>query len=219
MEPEQLELKAGMTVEVISTGNEAIFTGKVAEYADGTVTIRDSRGRDLPVGVYGTEVKLRFEQGDNNLMVSGKICRSSPDDWKLDQLEKQFTAPRRALFRQRVEVSAEVTCFRKGPEAPELKRGSGWIACKLTNVSAGGLQLQSGAPFQEGDVLSVRKAKLVDRGREFSFFCQVRRSMTGKDGMTLCGCKLEPLPSKEQAQLEEAIFQLQREEIQRKRER
>lgn len=213
------ELKTGMTVEVLSMDNQIAFSGKVTECSQDGVTIQDARGRDLPVGVYGKEVKLRFERGDNNLMVHGKIRRSSPDEWRIEELEEQFTAPRRAFFRQRIEVDGEVICNRRSSEQPQLRRGSAWTACKLTNVSAGGLQLSSGEPFQVGDALAVRKVRLVERGTEFSFSCHVRRAVTGEDGKTVCGCQIDPLPSKEQTQLEEAIFRLQREEIQRKRER
>lgn len=215
----RLPLQSGMLADVLTMDNELSFTGRVAEYDGTTVTIRDSRGRDLPVGVYGKQVKLRFERSDENLMVHGKICRSSPDCWAVDQLEQQFTAPKRAFFRQRIEVKAEVTCVRRGPIDSQLRRGVGWSDCTVVDVSASGLRLTSREPFCEGDLLSIRSVRLAERLPPFSFSCHVRRAVRGDDGSTLCGCQIEPLPAKDQAQLEEAIFILQREEIQRKRER
>lgn len=213
------ELKPGMTVEVLSMENELVFSGKVESYDGKTASIRDARGRELPVGVYGKPVKLRFERSENNLMVHGKICRSSIETWAVDALEEQFVAPRRSFFRQRIDVAAEVTCTRRGAAEPELKRGGGWSPCRVTDVSAGGLQLNSREPFREGDALSVRNARLAVSGPVFTFSCRVRRSVLTEDGSTLCGCEIESLPAREQSQLEEVIFVLQREEIQRRRER
>lgn len=213
------ELKPGMTVEVLTMENKLIFSGKVETYDGKTVSIRDARGRELPVGVYGKPVKLRFERSENNLMVHGKLCRSSAEMWSVDELEEQFVAPRRSFFRQRIDVAAEATCTRRSAAEPELKRGATWQPCRVTDVSAGGLQLSSKEPFQEGDVLSVRNARLAASGPAFAFSCRVRRSVLTEDGSTLCGCEIEPLPAKAQSQLEEVIFVLQREEIQRRRER
>lgn len=213
------ELKPGMAVEVLTMGNELIFSGKVESYDGKMMSVRDTRGRELPVGVYGKPVKLRFERSESNLMVYGKICRSSAEAWTLDELEEQFVAPRRSFFRQRIDVAAEVTCTRRGPAEPELRRGVTWQPCRVTDVSAGGLQLSSKEPFQEGDMLSVRNARLVASGPAFTFSCRVRRSIVTEDGTTLCGCAIESMPARDQSQLEEVIFVLQREEIQRRRER
>lgn len=212
-----LALKPGMTVEVLTMENKAVFSGKVEGYDGKILSVRDARGRDLPVGVYGRQMKLRFERSEDNLMICGKICRSSIDLWNFDELEEQFVAPRRSSFRQHIDVEAEVTCTRRGGAEPELRRGVGWSPCRITDVSGGGLRLSSREPFREGDMLSVRGARLVSTGPVFAFSCQVRRSVTAENGATLCGCELGSMPAKEQSQLEEAIFTLQREEIQRRR--
>lgn len=215
---QKLDLRSGMAVEVLNMDNELAFSGKVESYDGEVLSVQDARGRDLPVGVYGSTVKLRFERGESNLMVHGKICRSSIDAWHIDQLEEQFTAPKRSFFRQRINVEAEVVCVRRGGAQPSLKRGENWSPCRITNVSAGGIQLSSAEPFQEDDLLSVRGARLVAAGSALSFVCQVRRSLTDeKGGATLCGCQIESISNRDQKQLEEAIFTLQREEIRRRR--
>lgn len=214
-----LELKPGMTVEVLTMENKLTFSGKVDSYDGKILSIRDARGRELPVGAYGKPVKLRFERSESNLMVHGKICRSSAELWAVDELEEQFVAPRRSFFRQHIDVAAEVTCTRRGAAEPQLRRGTGWSPCRVTDVSAGGLQLSSKEPFQAGDVLSVRNARLVASGSAFTFSCRVQRSELTADGSTVCGCAIGPLSAREQSQLEEVIFILQREEIQRRRER
>lgn len=215
MDEKWLELRSGMAVEVLNMDNTLVFSGKVVHYNGEALSIRDARGRAVPVGVYGKTVKLRFERSESNLMVCGKLCRSSPELWEVDELEEQFTAPRRSFFRQRINVKAEVICVRRNPDI-QGTRGADWSPCKIVDVSIGGVQLSSKWPFQVGDLLSVRGARLVAGGPELSFSCRVLRSLSGLNA-TQCGCRIEAISNREQKLLEEAIFTLQREEIQRRR--
>lgn len=215
---QRLRLKPGMPVEVLSMDNKPIFSGKVDFYDGKSVSVREARDRQLPVGVYGKWVKLRFESSENNLIVEGKICRSSPEMWGMEDLKQRSVAPKRSYFRQSINVRAEVACLRRNKLDAQAVREAEWSSCSIVDVSINGVQLSTRMHFQEGDLLGVRGARLVEGGPALTFLCRVLRC-TVKPGAILCGCRIETIGSKEQKQLEEAIFTLQREEIRRRRER
>lgn len=215
---QRLSLRPGMPVEVLSMDNKRIFLGKVDFYDGKSVSVRDARDRQLPVGVYGKWVKLRFESSESNLIVEGKICRSSPEIWGMEDLKRPCVAPKRSYFRQNINVGAEVACLRRNKLDAQAVREAEWSPCSIVDVSINGVQLSSRIHFREGDLLGVRGARLVEGGPALTFLCRVLRC-TAKPGATLCGCRIETIGSKEQKQLEEAIFTLQREEIRRRRER
>lgn len=214
----QVPLRKGLPAEVLNAENKLIFRGKVENFGKGSVTLKDARGRSLPVGVYGMEVKLRFEYSEYNVISTGKVARSNAEQWKIEELEQKTLAPKREFFRQPVETGAQVICVRCSPVEPQLRRGQYWTHCRIADVSVGGFRLISSEPFQPGDFLTVQGMRLVEGGRSFTFMCRVRR--VRHDGsLRECGCQIEGVSAKEQALLEEAIFQLQREEIQRRKER
>lgn len=214
----QVPLQKGMKVEVLTVENKLIFRGKVEAFGKGTVTVRDVRDRPLPIGVYGKELKLRFEYSEYNVISTGKLARSNAEKWKIEELEQQSLAAKREFFRQPVDAGAQVICVRCSPVEPQLRRGERWTHCRIADVSVGGFRLISAEPFQAGDLLSVQGVRLVKDAPSFTFTCRVRR--VRHDGnIRECGCQIEGISAKEQALLEEAVFQLQREEIQRRRER
>lgn len=213
----EVPLRKGLPVEVLNAENKLIFRGKVENFGKGNVTVREIRDRDLPIGIYGKEVKLRFEYSEYNVISTGKVARSNPEQWRIEELEQQAVAPKREFFRQPVDAGAQVICVRCSPIKPEVRRGQQWSHCRIADVSVGGFRLISPEPFQAGDLLSVQGVRLVKGGRSFTFMCRVRR--VRHDGnIRECGCEIEGISAKEQALLEEAVFQLQREEIQRRRE-
>ncbi|MCM1441090.1 MAG: hypothetical protein NC131_18090, partial [Roseburia sp.] len=82
----KVPLRKGLPVEVLSVENKLIFRGKVESFGKGSVTVTDARGRDLPAGVYGTLLKLRFEYSEYNVIAAGKVVRSNAEQWRLEEL-------------------------------------------------------------------------------------------------------------------------------------
>ena len=208
LNPEELGLREGMGVEVLTAANYLAFMGKVKRIQDGAIILRDAKGDDLPQVVYGQEIKLRFLQNGETAMLQGKICGSSSELWKVDRLEVKFTKEQRAYFRQSISTNVQARCIRRSPQGV---RGKYLQFC--LGVVAGGLLFSSGELYEEGQRLTLIGVRLVDSMEPFEFNCQVRRAGKLKGGAARYGCQFETLAERDQDRLLRAIFTVQREEI------
>ena len=212
MDPAQLGLSPGMTVEVMTAENRPVFLGRVDSIKDGAVILRDNRGNDLPQVVYNREMRLSFKHEGDTTMLRGKICGCTDEIWKLDQLESMFTRDQRSAFRQSISTSIPAKCHRRSRRGEPEKEG---IDCHVIDVSSGGLMFSSGESYETGDRLLIRSVRLAKSMDPFNFNCQVRRvGDPEEDGVTRrYGCQFEPMSEREQDRLLRAIFTIQREEI------
>lgn len=211
VDPAALGLRPGMMVEVLTTDNHLVFMGKVEGIKDGAVILRDSKGDDLPQVMYNREMKLSFKHDGDTTMLRGKICGSSDEIWKLDQLESMFTKDQRASFRQSISTSVHAKCHRCSPRGDPEKEGTD---CEVIDVSAGGLMFSSAEAYETGERLVLMDVCLAQSLGPFNFVCQVRRvGKPGEDGIIRYGCQFGPMPDREQDRLLRAIFIVQREEI------
>ena len=210
MSPAELGLRPGMTVEVLTSENHPVFLGKVESVRDEAVIVRDNRGNELPQVMYNQEMRLSFRQNGDTHMVRGKICGCSSEIWKLDQLETMFTKDQRTTFRQSISTSIPAKCYRRSLKGDPEKDG---IACRVVDVSSGGLMFSSMGSFEIGDRLFLLGVRLTDSLEPFSFSCQVRRVGRGEDGGIRYGCQFERMSERDQDRLLRAIFIIQREEI------
>lgn len=217
-------LYPGMMIEVLTLDNKLTFVGKAEKYHNGTLTIMESRGQEVPPVLYNKEIKLRCFQGEKTLVLQGQICGSSKWLWKVDRLESKFKSENRSYFRQHVDLETRARCVRHAPPQngalpkKSAKPSNSWTEGKIMDVSAGGLLLSTREPYEAGDHLSIASVTVVKEEDPFSFNCVVQRSVAGEAGTRLCGCKFEGLTPKEQDRLLRAIFIAQRKEIQRKKE-
>lgn len=214
--PSDFGLRQGMTVEVLTLENRLTFVGKVENFRNGAVTLREAKGDELPPVMYNKEVKLRFFGGKGNVVLCGKVCGSTSLIWKIDSLESKFLKEQRAFFRQRISPNAEGLCSRR---AYNGVRGTRPVACQVMDISAGGLLVSSREEYQEGDRLSITGVYLAGSADPFSFTCRVRRVDELDLGLHRYGCQFETLAPKEQDRLLRSIFAVQREEIRNQKER
>lgn len=213
---DELNIRPGMTVEVLTLDNRLTFVGKVDRFGSGSIVIRESRGGELPPVLYNKEIKLRFFQGQDSLVVHGKICGSSTTIWKLDRLESRSAKEQRAFFRQRISPKTKAMCVRQAGPGDILAEEK---ECQVLDVSAGGMLIASHEEYQVGDRLLITNVRLAQPLDDFSFNCQVRRAGEREMGRIRYGCQFDTLPPKEQDRLLRAIFIVQREEIRTQKER
>ena len=212
MDPAQLGLSPGMTVEVLTAENRQVFLGKIEEIKDGAVVLRDNRWNELPQVMYNREMRLSFKHDGDTTMVRGKICGCNDEIWKLDQLESMFTRDQRASFRQSISTSIQAKCHRRRPPRGDPEKVG--TDCRILDVSSGGLMFSSGETYEMGDRLTLKGVRLAESMDPFSLNCQVRRvGSPDEDGITRYGCQFEPMAEREQDRLLRAIFTIQREEI------
>ena len=211
-----IELWPGMVAEVMTPDNRLIYVGRVEKIHNGGVYIRESTDDTLPMVLVNKPVKVRFYQEDGNIVLHGKVCGSTAKMWKIDRLETTFAKEKRAFFRQSISVEIGAKC---GKYPSRGGRPSTYFPCHVLDISAGGLLLSCSEVFADGDRLLVTEIPLVANAPTFTFSCQVRRGSVWKKGVTRYGCQFESLTPKEQDQLLQAIFTIQREEIRRRRAR
>lgn len=212
---DELNIRPGMTVEVLTMDNRLTFVGKVERFRNGAITIRESRGGELPPVLYNKEIKLRFFQGQDSIVIHGKICGSSDQIWKLDRLESRSAKEQRAFFRQRISPNTRAVCARlAAPGKPARAERD----CQILDISAGGMLISSQEEYELGDRLLISNVHLARSMDAFSFNCLVRRRGQREMGVIRYGCQFETLPSREQDRLLRAIFIVQREEIRNQKE-
>ncbi|MDE6589837.1 MAG: PilZ domain-containing protein [Oscillospiraceae bacterium] len=203
-------LRPGMTVEVLTPTNQSVFLGRVEGFQDGAVTLRDSKGNELPRVVYNQDMKLRYAKGDDTAIIQGKICGSTGQIWKLDRLTSKVFKEQRAFFRQGISTNIQAECFRCSLKGEPEEKGS---PCKILDVSAGGLMFASGEEYKQGERLLLSGIRLAESMPPFNFRCQVRRVGPEEEGIIRYGCQFEAMPPKEDDRLLRAIFIVQREEM------
>lgn len=212
-------MREGMSVEVLASNNQVIFLGKVDKIEDASIQIVSSSGQNLPPILYNAEVKLRgFVSASQTLICFGRICGSTDQFWKIDQLFIQHIQNHRNFFRQKVSIDATilrvngVQAVRSGVKPGSASQG---VPCKLLDISGGGTHISCLEIYQPGDLLFVTEAKLIPGSEPFSFNCKVQRADT-EERTRFYGCEFEGLPPKEQDRLVQTIFLFQRRETQRR---
>ena len=208
----------GMTLEVLNEDGKFMFLGKVSDIDSDFIKIVNSKGNSTPPTFHGTVIKLRgFLPGMRPVNAQAQICGNSPDFWKLDHIQGMYTHENRANFRQRVSIDTLLipanSIFGGSSDQP-----SDPVACRILDISVGGVQISCREKFQVGDWFFLPEVSIVDDISPFSFTCCIRRTSENSTGY-LYGCEIDGLTTKEQEELLRAIFAAQRLDLQKRRER
>ncbi len=212
-------VREGMSLEVLASNNQVIFLGKVDKIDDTAIQLSNSSGQNVPPILYNAEVKLRgFVSTSQTFICSGRICGSSDQFWKIDQLSAQYIENHRNFFRQKVSIDAKITHVNGEPavrSGVKSSAASDGVPCKLLDISGGGAHISCMELYKPGDLLFISDVKLLPDSEAFSFHCKVQRADT-EERTRFYGCEFEGLPLKEQDRLVRTIFLLQRRETQRR---
>lgn len=212
----EFDLWPGMMAEVMTPENRLIYVGKVEKVQNGGVYIREAKEDTLPMVLVNKPLKVRFYREEGNIVLKGRVCGSTLRMWKVDRLETTFTQEQRAFFRQSISVDIKARC---GKRTARGGRPSALYPCQVLDISAGGMLISCGEIYIEGERLAIVDVPLVAGAPTFSFNCQVRRAVEWKKGVQRCGCQFETLSDRDQDQLLQAIFTIQREEIKKRKAR
>lgn len=231
--------RAGALCEVRNPRNFLLFAGRVGEVTNTHVLVTGSDG--IPAS-RGAEVKLTIHGGDSLVTVGGRLLGHKEDAWVVGELVYYRSAEDRAFFRQYTSAKGEVLRLAEDPEEvlspldPEerfpfqhtsaqgkVRRLSDASATAqaeprypvhLMDISLGGVLFHSNEPFHTGETLILQEVALLPRIPPFSFKCLVRRLSPDESGGYRCGCSFESTDDSEQDRLCQAIFALQRQELQ-----
>ena len=207
--------RQGAAVEVMTPENRLLFVGKIEAIQENALRIRDANDDILPMVMVNREVKLRFFTDEGNVVLYGKVFGSTMRMWKVDQLRTAFTKENRAFFRQSVSMEILAQCGKRPSKGGEP---SVLFPCQVLDISAGGILISCKEPFSEGDRLLVTDVPLLAKEPTFQFDCVVRRGGAWSKGVAHYGCQFISISAREQERLLRAIFTIQRQEIQKRRE-
>lgn len=200
-------LYSGMLVEVLTMENHLIFVGELEILDRDLIQIREETGQFVPRVEYNLKVKLRaFQRNEWVTALYGQVCGSSSEFWRLDRLEALQTEEKRTFFRQNIRLEAQVRAMQDSQPK----------ACRVLDVSAGGVLIRCQEKFREGQLIRLSGVHLLAEEDVFNFTCRVQRVIP--DGSyTNYGCQFEQLNVKDEDRLMRVILVLQRKALQARR--
>lgn len=210
--PNMPDLTPGMKVEVLTMENHLLFVGSLAlPETGGVLELGRESGDPLPQALYNSKVKLRgFQKDSTAFAISGMVTKSSPDFWRIEELEVLQVQDSRTFFRQRTNING-LTAPSGHPPAKDAR-----VSCKILDISAGGARFISKAAYAPGDRLILETAPL-DGEDPFSITCEILRITESEGEKFEYGCQFVNLEGREQERLLRTIFALQRRMLQSRR--
>lgn len=208
-------LEKGMRLEVVTLENKLIFIGIIDWMKQDTLQIVDVAGADVPSIPYNSMVKLRGFYHSKAISLEGQVKGNTRLFWHVANLKMLQISEQRGYFRQNISCEAKVMCVNE--QFGVKKPGNAWkatpVACKVANISATGILIQSQENFEEGDWLRLTGLELIPGEELFTMTCVVRRLML-QERTKGYGCEFYGMEGKEQERLIKSILVLQRKERQ-----
>lgn len=206
------KLYSGMRVEVLTPENHLLFVGRLELLGGGVLELRRDTDDPLPQVIYNSKVKLRgFQKDSQAFSLNGTVGKTSADFWQVEKLEILQSQDSRNFFRQSTDVEAQVM-----PSGRYRGVDQG-AECKVLDVSAGGVRIQTKSVFEKGDFFQL-EASFLPEEEPFSVTCRVLRAAERGEGKFEYGCEFQAMSEREQQRLLRAIFTMQRRMLQSRRE-
>ena len=244
---ESLHPYNGMHVEVLNEGGDVLFAAILRVMDYGTGELRRIRKRGLatlesqaaldaaalgidleeeeveeeePPTEEGEEDKYKeppvdvtlrgYEEGLRKAIRIGcTMTRTGENTWHLDHLKMKGKDNERTFFRQDIRAVGEVLLL--GRDEEEVH------ACRVTDISAGGLCIRSDEQYVRGDRLQL-KVKLRQAGTTLTLLCMVRRAVEKKvdrEKFYEYGCQFIEMNEAQEDEVAKAILDIQREQARR----
>lgn len=212
IEKKPLDIKDGMILDVIMQDEQVLFSGCVEEFNGDTLHLIDPDGGSVPPVTFGTELKLRCQNADDQIKVyHATVLGSRSTMWKIGELSDWYGWNRRNFYRQSVSVDARVLRAKRY-HAQSMQNLDVKVACRLLDVSGAGVRVAcSQAVFEVGDHIHITDATLLPNEPPFSFLCIVKRIEKARLN-NIYGCQFFGLDPREEDRLVRAVFHLQLQE-------
>ncbi len=219
MIPIELKKCIGSPCEVRTMDNDLLSPGKVGAVGDETLDIVSSKGERMPLHYYNAPVKINiFSTSEGKFSLGGNIYISNEKFWRISNVTLFDNFEKRGFFRIRTDALGEILLHPEEEEAPE-QMAHRLFPVKLLDVSLCGVGFVADCNLELGEDVLIRKLKMQEKEKEFSFLAKVRRKGMQRDAGTVYGVSIEEISEREMDRLCRIIFALQREEIQRRRNR
>lgn len=200
---EELELYAGMRVEVTTFGGRLLFVAKLLRIHGTSAELHQYSETEAPQDGEPIHVRIRgYSDHDRKAVYLEGVISPLPNKaWRVEELTLVKTGNDRAFFRLDTNLDATATTF-SGLAAGERP-------CKLLNISVGGASIGSDHPYHAGDKFLLKVRLLEDRPVS-AMFCQVLRIIEKENGQFTYGCQFLELTEEDQEKITQNIFAAQR---------
>lgn len=197
------EQYSGMRFEVMDDRERLIFIAFFTVGDDGTVVLRPIvPPRYPPTGKYYPVLMRGYQQSTKKAIhMEGDISPAGNGNWLVDELKVTGVDNDRAFYRQVTSVGGMVV--------PMHQRGLNAIPCRVLNISAGGVCIQTGAECMVGEKMMLRTT-LFDDWRIAPQMCTVRRA-TRRRTLFEYGCEFSDLSPGVEEHISKSIMEMQRE--------
>ncbi len=196
---------AGMRLEIMDEQENLLFAARADNSWDGSMELRaltvprlPPRAEYYPVLMRGYQVKTR-----KAVHMEGNITPQGNGVWSVEDLKITSKDNDRAFYRQETTV--------RGTVMPLRQRGIAEASCRLINVSAGGVCIQTAAEFMVGERFLL-KSTLFEGWKPTPVMCAVRR-VTRRKSSTEYGCEFIDLSPAIESAITRAIMDIQRERM------
>lgn len=201
---DDMEIYAGMRVEVTSLAGQLLFVAKLMCPRGNTAELHQySTAEDPPEDAEPVRVNIRGYQDRERKAVymEGTISPMPKHIWRVEELIVTRVSNDRAFFRLSTNIDATAATF-TGLNAGEKP-------CRLLNISVGGACIGSEFAYHEGDKFLL-KVKLLEDRELSAMFCEIIRVIDKGEGRFEYGCKFLELNESDQEKITQNIFAVQR---------
>jgi len=195
--------------EIKTKENEFISSGNIIEIESEYIKIA-YKSSDMPLIGCGTEIKVNiFNTRLGFRVLIGQVFTSTHKDIKVVDYITLIESERRNFFRVLVDMQTCVILIKDSKASPDYER----IPVILRDLSLSGTRIQSKITFERGTVLLV---EIIIKGKVHRYQCRVVRLEKQIEDDYYYGCEFILYDDHDNDVLCSYLFQMQREQIQKK---
>ena len=199
--------------EVKTIDNELLLLGRVFNIVyEPTLTfdIRSSDGEKLLNMPFGSPVKLALRKNSDFSVMGGLIYATNEKFWRISDITTYQNVERRQFFRVKSHAKSQIT---------KVGNDDGSRSASLVDISLSGVKFTSDAVFSIDDKIGIFELSLTQNCPALSFTCSIVEQILVSPALYSYRCKIEDISNSSSDLLCKAIFELQRDDIKKRRRR
>lgn len=210
-DPIELDVYAGMRVEVVSMDEQLLFVAKLLALRKDQAELHqysEATGLEIHKPEDGEEfepmhVKIRgySDYERKAVYLEGAIAPQGKNVWDVTELKVTRIANDRAFFRLDTSIEASLTVIGK--------IGAGIIPCTMLNISIGGACVSCKESYNTNDKFLLNVRLLEDQDPSV-MLCEVLRITERENGVFEYGCRFLALSESDKERITQNIFAVQR---------
>ena len=207
----ELDIYAGMRVEVVSIDERLLFVAKLLalrgdkaelhQYSEATALDINKQEADEEFEPMHVKIRGYSDYERKAVYLEGAIAPQSKNVWDVTELKVTRIANDRAFFRLDTSIEASLTVVGK--------IGAGIIPCTMLNISIGGACVSCKETYNKNDKFLLNVRLLEDQDPSV-MLCEVLRITERENGVFEYGCRFLALSENDKERITQNIFAVQR---------